>query len=194
MIAPPSKAPVEHLFSYSTTITGSFAESTSPREGKTPVALLWFLYGPVISLSILEQKKWAYKRSQCAAALGSRARWHAGALVLLEQETEPGVRAVLGTGRQRAHAAIFDDRHARFHVLPAVEKSWNGPKTKKPRREAGLRLPSNHNLPAVAGCGIAILHKCNRGLASTNIGVLRMFLWRVLPARNTFAPRVKSRR
>jgi hypothetical protein len=193
MIAPSSKAPVEHLFSYATTITGSFAESTSPWEGKTPVALLWLLYGPVISLSILEQKNEPIKvpmrrraEKPCAMACGRS--------VLLEQETEPGVRAVLGTGRQRAHAAVFDDRHARFHVLPAVEKSWNGPETKKPRREAGLRLPSNHNLPAVAGCGIAILHKCNRGFASTNIGVLRMFLWRVLPARNTFAPRVKSRR
>ena len=38
MIAQPSKAPAEHLFSYSVKVTGPFAVLMSPRQEKTPAA------------------------------------------------------------------------------------------------------------------------------------------------------------
>jgi hypothetical protein len=60
-----------------------------------------------------------------------------GRSVLLEQETEPGVRAVLGTGRQRAHAAVFDDRHARFMSFLQLKKAGTDPKRKSPAVRRG---------------------------------------------------------
>lgn len=86
----------------------------------------------MISLSILEQRKNEpikvpmRRRAEkpCAIACGRSG--------LQEQETEPGVRAVLGTGRQRAHAAVFDDRHARFMSFLQLKKAGTDRNEKAP--------------------------------------------------------------